>query len=332
MNDMQERQRVRSAIDRTLENMTGDPFLQMRVTARMNQEKEGNQMKRNHKFLIVTALVIMLSLTVALASEILGGSGLLDWDGNLIPDPEQNFVAQTTPVPPSVDNTGARERQELFQTFQNANRSGEGVLVVYYDRQDEMQMTGETSLTRGADNWEELTAMVGGALPLPVSVPEGYVFFYANVIYACRPEGAYRLVGTVESPDGFRAETYTLDAEDQVVIGYELQYLREGAADYLTAPYVSVDVRVMSNDVVYDDGAMYLLDVVESWAASVPGMEKAVAAQGAVHSYVSMYGPLAETVTYQNRWQDEPVICGTVDINITGHPAAEELLSMFGGK
>ncbi len=325
MNEQQTRERFHRAIDTTLSGVAGNDFLYARVTAKAAQEQKGaKNMKLNKIFAI--ALVILLCITAAAASELL--SGTVNWDGTLTPDEPKQPAAVPTPTAPVI--AANAERNALEAAFEEANLPQDGEYVLFYDTHAEVPLIGWNRIRCSVDSLDELAAAVGDALALPVNIPEGCVFYEGTVLYGCRPEGNFNLTETVESEDGFRAEKYTLNEADQVVIGYELDLRQAGYENPMDAPYVAVYAWLGNWE--HDGPAMHLLDVVSTRAANVPGMEKAVAAQGVNVSHLEMYANLKQSVTFRSDVLEEAETFFTADYSVYGTVNADALLAMFGGK
>lgn len=311
MNDQRDRERFHRAIDRTMGGVTGDPFLPARVMAAARKKEGVNPMKYKH--LIALALAALLCLSVAVASELL--SGTVDWDGNVTPHDTSLMAPQPTSEPAEL------ERARLMAQFESAHRAKEGELVVVTDLVKGGQGSNRVSLQE--KNWETFKQLMADSdIPLPVGIPDGCTLVNAAIHYDCRADGAYRLIDTVESEDGFRAETYVLDAENAVITGYRLTL-----ADNMGQ---RIDVYAMLG-MSSEDSDLMAYDVMQVRAAEVPGMEKAVVMAGESNQLV-MYSRLPEPVAIRFRNDVNPFTYEEAYICVYGTAPAEAMLTFFGGK
>lgn len=312
MTDQKDQLPIKQAVDHTLSGLTGNPFLFERVAARSAQKKEGAKTMK-FKILIAIALIAAMGLSVAVASELL--SGTVDWDGNLTPDDTSLLLPNPTATP------DGQNRHHLMMQFADAHGAKEGELVIVTDL-----VEGEQSynvVTRQVVGWDAFQAlMADSALPLPVAMPEGYALRHASVRYDCIADGEYRLIDTEESENGFRAETYVLDAENAVVTGYELTFMdAEGRR---------MDVfAIPSND--NEEREVMTYDAVQIRAAIVPGMEKAVLIEGETNRLV-MYSTLMQPLSVRLRTDEVPADYAQIYLSVHGTADEQELLALFGGK
>ncbi len=323
------RARIRRAIDKTLENLPEDPFLPQRIAARAAQSGEGAKMK-NHKWILIVAVVVMMSLTAAVASEMF--SGTVDWDGNLTPDTTMPTVA-LTPVPEAAEGEIDRAKQQMM--FESANRPGDGQMTVWYDLTSRDTPNGWNSLHHSVADMQQFENLMAAAegFVIPVSIPQGYTFESGLVYYGCKPEGEFRLVKTVDSDDGFRAEIYELDDENAVVIGYELSFLKTteeyDPANAETWEMISV-YAFLGNS--FGESEMYVRDSTDVSAVTVPGMEKAVYIQSVDRGSLDMYGVLPQPVTSRSCPFEEAVTEQQIRITVWSDVPLAETLALFGGK
>ncbi len=312
MTEPKEHLPIRQSVDNTLSGLNGNPLLFERLVAQSAQKKEGvNPMK--FRPLIVIALVAMLCMGVAVASELLNGT--VDWDGNLSPHDTSLLIPNPTAKPDGLSRT------QLMRQFADAHKAKEGELVIVTDLVEREQ--GGNVITRRAVGWDAFrTLMADSVLPLPVAIPEGYALTHASVRYDCRADGAYRLIDTVESEDGFRAETYVLDAENAVVIGYDLTLM--------DADGKRMDVFAYPNN-NSEEISLTVYDAVQVRTASVPGMEKAVLIEGETNQLV-MYSMLPQPLSVRIRTDEVPADYTQIYISVHGTASAEDMLTLFGGK
>ncbi len=329
MNGTHDRERIHKAIDRTMGGVTGDPFLHARVMAAAKRKKEGVSIMK-YKHLITLALAAVLCLTVAVASELFNGT--VDWDGNLTPDAPQPTVSPTM-VPEAAKEEIDRSKQQIV--FENANRPADGQMAVLYDLTLRDTPNGWNTLNRSVADMHQFESLMAAAegFVIPVSIPEGYAFEGGWVYYGCKPEGEFRLVKTVDSDDGFRAEFYELDEESAVVTGYQLSFLK------MTEDYDPADAETWQMISVYaflgngfEESDMYVRDSTGVSAVTVPGMEKAVYIQGVGRDALDMYGVLPQPVTSRSSLFDEAVTEHQISITVWSDASMADTLALFGGK
>ncbi len=328
---MSEKNRVRfhQAIDKTLANLPDDPFLPQRIAQRAAQSGEGAKM-RNYKWILILAVVAMMSLTAAVASEVF--SGTVDWDGNLTPAAPLPTVAATM-VPKTWGGEVDRSKQQIV--FENANRPADGQMAVLYDLTSRDTPNGWNTLRRSVADMQQFENLMAAAegFVIPVSIPEGYVFESGRVYYGCKPDGEFRLVKTVDSDDGFRAEIYELDDENAVVTGYQLSFLKT------TEDYDPANAETWNMISVYaflgngfEESDMYVRDVTGTHAVTMPGMEKAVYIQGVDRDTMDMYGVLPHPVTSRSCPFEHAVTEYQISLTVWSDASMAETLAMFGGK
>ncbi len=324
------RARFHRAIDRSLANLPEDPFLPQRIAQRAAQSGEGAKM-RNYKWILIVAVVVMMSLTAAVASEVFDGT--VDWDGNVVTDERNAPAPMLTPMPMEMSQTFDRDR--LMMEFEAAHQAKEGEQVLFYDLTERDTPQGNNSVVRSVKDMDAFADMMADAdyFPLPVSIPEGYRFVSGYVYYGCKSDEAFRLVETVDSEDGFRAERYVLDDENAVVTGYNLDFIKE------TDAYDPANPETWEKIWVYaflaesvEDAEIYVSNGVDVSAVTIPGMTKAVAIQSVEGNKLNMYCTLAEPVDYRSSnyfyWGPQ----SQIDILLTSDATMEETLAMFGGK
>ncbi len=325
-----DRARIHRAIDKTLSGLPEDPFLPQRIAARAAQSGKGVRM-RNHKWMIVLAVVIVMSLTAAVASEMF--SGTVDWDGNLTPDAPLPTAAPTMVPEGTEEEEIERGKQQV--DFERANEPAAGQAAVWYDLTMRDTPNGGSSLFRSAADMQQFESMMTEAegFAIPVSIPEGYEFQRGLVYYGCKPEGEFQLVKTVDSDDGFRVEFYELDDKDAVIRGYDLQFLKKtdvyDPANPETWEMISI-YAFLANDM--EEAELYVRNSTSVSTVTVPGMEKAVYVQGMDYNTLDMYGLLPQPVTVRSYQFFDVVTEHQISINVRSDATMAETLAMFGGK
>lgn len=324
-----DRARIHRAIDKTLSGLPEDPFLPQRIAARAAQSGKGVRM-RNHKWMIVLAVVIVMSLTAAVASEMF--SGTVDWDGNVVKDETEIVFPQNTLAPKSGERKA--ERRVLLSEFQDAHQAKEGEQVAIYDLMEADVPLIWDIPPRSVQNMEAFTEMMADAecLPLPVNIPEGYQFYSAYVDYGCKNDGEYRLVETVDSEEGFRAERYVLDEENAVATGYSLSLLKKtdiyDPANPQTWNMIDVNVSLASG---VESSDVYICNGITVSAVNVPGMTKALAIRNERRNVMEMYRQLEQPVSYYHSNSFEATN-SQIWVTIWSDATMEETIALFGGK
>ncbi len=269
MNEHQEKQRFKRAIDHTLSGMTGDPFLYQRVMTKA--EKGDMKVKYAIPKGVVIALIVVLCMgTAAMAASVYGGT--TNWNGDIIYD-EQPEIAHPT-MEPEMLRADIERSIRILDWVMELENDGE-LLAIYEMREDgEYYPSTSNSLQRTATNMATFQELLKGAeyLPLPNFIPDGYEFVEGTVRYTCREGGEWRLANQMALEEGVRAEWYHLDAEDAVINGYELLF-RTSPEDYhYLAIYVSLHELVNTDDQSFGFVEGQTVQIVD-----VPGMDNALA-------------------------------------------------------
>ena len=117
--------------------------------------------------------------------------------------------------------------------------------------------------------------------PLPVKIPEGYMFEKGYVQYGCLPEGEYVLTSQTVHPEGFTESHYSVDPSMDFVTAYDLTFKTEDEKDHI---YIHAFMTPSS------DPHEYEFNIDEDQTAhvvQVEGMENALIIESANRDFVT---------------------------------------------
>jgi len=261
------------------------------------------------KTVIVMAAIILITLTTALASGLFGN---VNWLGEVVPDEYQGFTHEPRPTPTHQPDDGPTV--SLFELTQEIilNRA-EGELV-YAQEENSGSWMG---MTKGIHSMTEFHAAMKNAeaLPLPVTIPEGYEFIEGTIWYDCAADGQYRLL-SIETPvEGLTVKRYTVDKGMELVRSYDLLFRRNNDAhDYLS---IYAALEYATNPLEHSFG---LNPDQESQAVRVKGMDNALAIFSDSHTSVSMRRVLEAPVPFLDFQPDDHHVVDTyAEVHVSIH-------------
>lgn len=293
MNEHQEKQRFKRAIDHTLSGMMGDPLLYQRI---MTKAEKGDV---KGKYAIpkraAIALVVVLCMgTAAMAAGLYGGA--INWEGEIIYDDPQRV-----PMPSATPRLVEGEPIQMNEEYEKALAAAEAyayeeaectgsMFIIYQLREDGSRKPEiEVDLSIKTTSETEFEAMMEEAswLPRPNYIPDGYAFERAEVYYTCAIDGAWELVKAETVNDCIQVEWYK--PSKPVATRYFLFY-RQSEEDY---HYIGFYVDLM---LAYEAGnaSFGFSEGMTAQVITVPGMEQAIAITGERSCSLSMRRPLPE--------------------------------------
>ena len=259
-------------------------------------------------FVILTAIVL-ITLTTALASGLFGN---VNWFGEVIPDeyPGHTLEPHPTPTPQPIYVPNV----SLFELTDEILRNrAEGELV--YAQEEHSGSWG--GMTKSIHSMEEFDAVMKNAeaLPLPVTLPEGYEFVEGTIWFDCKPEGEYRLLSTETPAEGLTVKRYTVDEGMELIRCYDLLFRRNGDAhDYLS---IYATLEYATDPTEHSFG---LNPDQESRAVNVDGMDNTLAIFSDSHTSVNMRRVLDTPVVFLDFQPDERHVIDTyAEVHISIH-------------
>lgn len=295
MNEQQEKTRVKQAINNTLHDMTGDPFLFQRVMA--NAEKGETKMKYSIPKGLVIALIVVLCMgTVAVASGTLGG--YVNWKGEFIPEEKPSVLPGPTAAPEmSVDKSDFLLAQELVQ-------SAGDLEIVLVTQENMFGGTSSTSnrLEMHPESYADFLALMESApeMPVPAYIPQGYELYECQVIFDCRKDGEYVLTSEETVEEDIVVKRYRVSKEDAFVSGYHLSFQRDGNPE----DYLGVHVSLQAGNPL----TTYHMGVNEDQTVTVmeiAGMENALAFTSDTYTSLTMRRALPNRMDYRSYDMEE---------------------------
>ena len=214
---------LHDAIARQLSGLEPDPRLARRIIA---AEKEEVKMKKVSHTAVIIAAVMLLAMATALAA---GLGGRVNWLGE-VQHPSEAPI-HTSPMPTVVPLTGADPNQidpTLRALLEQA--SDRELIAISTARRSIWSNRIQRIAAR-----EEFDALMDASpdFPLPVRIPEGYVFEKGYVQYGCLPRGEYILSSQTVHPEGFTVSRYSVDRDMDLVTAYDLTFRTEDEKDRL---------------------------------------------------------------------------------------------------
>lgn len=289
MNEHQEKQRFKRAIDHTLSGMTGDPFLYQRVMTKA--EKGDMKVKYAIPKGVVIALIVVLCMgTAAMASGTLGG--FVNWKGEFIPEETQSLLPGPTAAPEmSVDMIDFKLAQELVQ-------SADDLEIVLVTQENMFGGTSSTSnrLEMHPESYADFLALMESSpeIPIPAFIPQGYELYECQVVFDCRKSGGYVLTSEQTVGDGIAVKRYRVAPEDAFVSGYHLSFRRNGNPEDYLGVHVSLYAAnpLSTHHIgVNEDQTFAVMEVA--------GMENALVITGDTHTTLTMRRALPKRVDYR---------------------------------
>lgn len=292
MNEQQDKARIRQAIDSTLHDMNGDPFLAQRVF--VNAEKRERKVRYSIPKGFVIALIVILCMgSVAVAAGVY--SGAMSWSGAVISDEKSDAIA---------DRKIQKNSPEQEQMYDGLNE-----LAVSYRQDGERlditvrengRITGGVSIEirREPETLEAFLALMSGEkhLPLPTNIPEEYAFVHGMIEYTCREGGTWQMAERKMLEDGITMERYRLDERDMLARRYSLFFrnpVKDDAWLWIAAdlmPYGSSDKQYAG-----------FSELQTPQVVAVPGMDDALAVTAENgYVYLMMRRALQEPVGYSD--------------------------------
>lgn len=274
-------------------------------------EKGETAMFRPNKFrtaLVLTAIVTVLSFTVALAA---GLSGYVNIKGERVDMPDI-VMAEPTAEPPHLTTTEEPELDYFTLIEAIKNNAPEEYLVHASYMENEVTHNTGRSIHITVETYEELSQLVGDeSLMLPI--PEGFEFRPGHATLSCSESSSYELVSEETTPEGITVRMYSIPEGEAVVSSYSYN-LRNANGNLLG---VLMDLSMSQATSLYHVSEE---DVAET--ISLPGMEDALLITRPDEAEVYARRPLAQPIGLWTNshllWESEHAIdtYDTVTFNI----------------
>lgn len=297
------------------------------ASAPLHQKGE-NDMTRYGKLRVslVLAMVLLLSLTIALAA---GMSGFVNFRGEPV---EQPHMVSATPMPEQQASGAEPEGEKLaamFTAVLNDMRLNPDDRLTILNWQDDADSASSSvsEVCIALRSMDDLAEFWDG-VPMP-AIPDGFAFFTGNAYLSCAGDSAFEPAGQETTPDGI-ALTYYSIPDGKAVATSCVIYLKDAQGRY-----VSCMMRLMHDD---EDVFFKVGEENGVLTAVIPGMDEAllIASPGgnALHMSCTLEAPAEVWHTDPYMWENGMTTATYDKVRIDVQSpdlSAEELLSMFGG-
>lgn len=252
---------------------------QLKVLARMKGgEAKVRSSNSKMKFVFVLAVVVMMTMGAAVATEIVK---YINWEGEPVDY-----------TPPDYGEGYEREADSLRDPILKeliAGKKVEEILIVrYVGKPVQGEIGTDTSMT--ADTLEEVIQLAGAdtVLPMPVSIPGGFEMRLNYCFFATKPGTEYRLVAQESYDHGVKVDRYACEREQLFMSSY-LMFFENEQGDTL-----NMSVRIIRNPE----------DVLQANAVTVTpiqleGMDRAIYCETEKYNQLYAYQKLQEPIAYQ---------------------------------
>lgn len=324
MKDKEARRALQTAVEHRLAALEGDPWLAAKIIHRAKGEQPYMK-KRISVGLILTIVAVIAMATAAMATNVFGLFGYMDWNGVFHADDIQPdmSVSGNTPAPDMVRNMA---QEELIDKILEEREAGE-LVMIYAGEGDEMRPLASANRRADVSSAEELHELLQAApwLEAPMVIPEGYEFVSGEVIYDRYASASYASPVREVAAEGLTVERYALDEKQDFISGYYMLF-RCCEEDY---HYISVNASLCGND--GDEYAAGINPDQTAESIDVKGMDQAVyVASDKVHSMVMRRG-LEQDIVYATSPDvaDTEWVYEYLEISITAPQLIAEEMAMI---
>lgn len=260
-----------SAIERQLSDLEPDPWLAQRIIV---SDKEEVKMKKISHATVIIAAVIILAMATALAA---GLGGRVNWLGEVQQTTE--VAVSVTPMP-TVEPQATTVPDEIDPSFYELLDYSKARELIVLSTAHNGTWSSRIQRISTIEDFNILMSAATG-FPLPVKIPEGYMFEKGYVQYGCLPGGEYVLTSQTVHSEGFTESHYSVDPSMDFVTAYDLTFKTEDKKDYI---YIHAFMTPSS------DPHEYEFNIDEDQTAhvvQVEGMENALVIESANRDFVT---------------------------------------------
>lgn len=245
---------------------------QLKVLARMKGEEPKVRTWNKMKVSLVLALVVMMSMGAAVATEIID---YVNWKGEPVTAPQHDLGDQAA-ILQRMRELCVIPDDSMMAIVSRATEAISGQVI----------RTGSEEISERFGREETMAELIlkDGTLPWPTGLSEQYEMHYGMVKFGCSAGGSYETVSQETTQDGYIVSLLTIPEEHRKVLAYDVRYWGENYKD------LNISLRAMT---YAGSSGVYVSEGCTVIPLTVEGVENALFITNGKKNKLTMQGKLA---------------------------------------